>query len=116
MYTKNERDYTVIQTHCNTWLSIIIFFSPAWAKINRTLDFPLLQTFKLRVASRRVANPGTTPKTRLMVLLEKRYPRRPIENRRPPAFPKEVSLLFGHGYTDDNKANDSIFFKKITQK
>jgi hypothetical protein len=48
-----------------------------------------------------------------MLLLEKRYPRRPIENRRPPAFPKEVSLLVSHGYTDDNKVNDFNFFKKI---
>jgi hypothetical protein len=40
-----------------------------------------------------VASPGAMPKTRLMVLLEKMYPKSPIENKRPSAIPNEVPLF-----------------------
>jgi len=39
-----------------------------------------------------VASPGATPKTILMVLLENMYPRRPMENKRPPA--SLIDLVF----------------------
>jgi hypothetical protein len=68
----------------------MFLISPAWPNINRKLDLPLLQNFKLRIPRNSVASPGATPRTRLTVLLEKKYPRSPIQNKRPPALPNDI--------------------------
>ena len=79
----------------------MFLISPAWANIKRKLDLPLLQNFKLRVPRNSVASPGATPRTRLTVLLEKKYPRSPIQNKRPPAPPNDIYLLYR--YIEDNR-------------
>jgi hypothetical protein len=53
-----------------------------------------------------VASPGATPKTILMVLLENMYPRRPMENKRPPASPNDLVIsLICMWIHENNKAH-----------